>query len=98
MVYSLGALLWWRRGKPERALACLRKADTLCLPLEKRNWIALQHVVKGRLKREADPASPLGLFLDRGEEEYLERALSLYEELGLTFKKRRLEEGCGILF
>ena len=98
VVYSLGALLWWRRGKPERALACLRKADTLCLPLEKRNWIALQHVVKGRLKREADPASPLGLFLDRGEEEYLERALSLYEELGLTFKKRRLEEGCGILF
>lgn len=94
VVYSLAALMWWKRGMAEEALECLRKADAICLALEKSNWIALQNVVKWRLKREAAPETPPGCFLEDDAVDYLERARSLYRELGLSFKLKLLEAEC----
>jgi tetratricopeptide (TPR) repeat protein len=45
--FSLTALLAGEEGDEEDALAFLRKADALCIPLRKRQWLALQLWVRG---------------------------------------------------
>lgn len=98
VVYSLAALLWGRRGFDDRAMECLKRADSICLSLEKGNWIALQNWVKWRLKRRAVSGGDLDRFLEDEAGIYLERARNLYGDLGLSFKlellKAEEEEDC----
>lgn len=91
VVYSLAALMWWRRGMEEEALECLKKADSICLALEKGYWIALQNIVKWRLKQDVSPGSTLGCFLKDDAADYLERARFFYRGLGLSYKLKLLE-------
>lgn len=89
--FSLTALLAGEEGDEEEALAFLRKADALCIPLRKRQWLALQLWVKGLLKRRARPGGPLESALPESAEEYFLRAGELYRRMGVRYMVERIE-------
>ena len=75
------------RGDPEAASVHLLRASGLCGALGKRSWIALLELVKGLLPRRG-PLEPL---LPEPPEVCLDRAETLFRDLGMEHRLRRLD-------
>lgn len=86
IIFSLMALRAFQRGDESAALAFLKGADELCIPLHKRHWLALQLWVKAQLKRDTPVDGDLGRYLNGSPGEYLMESLSLYQEMGVNHK------------
>ncbi len=90
IIFSLMALKTFRSGDEADALCNLKSADSLCIPLHKRFWLALQLWVKGQIKKET-PHGELGSYLDSSALDYLESSMVLYREMGIDYKIERIE-------
>ncbi|SMG20030.1 AAA family ATPase [Dethiosulfovibrio salsuginis] len=85
IIFSLMALRAFQSGDEAEALDHLKSSDSLCIPLHKRFWLALQLWVKGQIKKGA-PQGELGDYLDSSAQDYLERSVDLYREMGIDHK------------
>lgn len=90
VIFSLMALKTFRSGDEADALGNLKSSDSLCIPLHKRFWLALQLWVKGQIKKET-PHGELGSYLDKPALDYFERSVALYREMGIDHKIERIE-------
>lgn len=91
VLFSLIALLSGENGEEEQAVDFLGRADELCIPLNKRYWLAFQLWVKGCLNRGALSDGPLSNALTEHAETYLKRAQDLYREMGVNYMVDRIE-------
>lgn len=90
IIFSLMALKAFYLGNEAEALDHLKSSDSLCIPLHKRFWLALQLFIKGRIKKEG-PQGELGGYLDRSAVDYLYRSMGLYSEMGIEHKIKMIQ-------
>lgn len=90
VLFSLMGLLSAEDGDEEQAVDFLARADELCIPLNKRYWLALQFWAKGLLKQQAAPGGPLARALLEPAESYLIRSRDLYRQMGVQYMVERI--------
>lgn len=90
IIFSLMALRAFQGGDEVEALDHLQSSDSLCIPLHKRFWLALQLWVKGQIKKGI-PGGGLGRYVDLPARDYFERSISLYREMGIDHKIGSIE-------
>lgn len=97
VVYSIKSFLCARIKNERLALEYLKKADDICLKLNKKYWLALQLFVKGVISKERLEQEELRSFLSLQPVTYFYEAGRIYEDIGVEFMAKRMRE-MGISF
>jgi tetratricopeptide (TPR) repeat protein len=99
IAYSLRAVFDARTGRYTQALQAMQRAENLCMPINKRSWIAVHYTAAYKIKKllEKSPsvkieAAPLNDFLSESSFAYAEKAICLCEDLRILPKLKMLKQ------